>query len=71
MADNNSAGTIGAMIGGALLGFAMTTLLAPQPGQTLRQRLVRKLREHSIILSDNEVDALIARLEADDDDFLA
>lgn len=70
MADNSSSGHIGAMLAGALLGYAMTTLLAPQPGETLRQRLKRKLSEHSIILSDIEVDELIARLEEDDEEFI-
>lgn len=58
------------MIAGALLGYAMTTLLAPQPGETLRERLKRKLSEHSIILSDVEVDELVARLEEDEEDFI-
>ena len=69
MADNNSSGHFGALLAGALLGYAMTTLLAPQPGETLRERLKRKLSEHSIILSDIEVDELVARLEEDEDDF--
>lgn len=70
MADNSSNGHIGAFLAGALLGYAMTTLLAPQPGETLRQRLKRKLSEHSIILSDIEVDELIARLEEDEEEFI-
>lgn len=69
MADNSSTGHIGAFLAGALLGYAMTTLLAPQPGETLRERIKRKLSEHSIILSDIEVDELVARLEEDEDDF--
>lgn len=69
MADNSSTGHIGAFFAGALLGYAMTTLLAPQPGETLRERIKRKLSEHSIILSDIEVDELVARLEEDEDDF--
>lgn len=67
MSDNKSPGTVGAMLAGALLGFCMTTLLAPQPGETLRQRLKRKLSEHSIILSDVEVDEIMAKLEEDDE----
>ncbi len=70
MADNSSTGHFGAMLAGALLGYAMTTLLAPQPGENLRERLKRKLSEHSIILSDLEVDELVARLEEDDEEFL-
>ncbi|MDE6534721.1 MAG: YtxH domain-containing protein [Muribaculaceae bacterium] len=69
MADNSSNGHIGAFIAGALLGYAMTTLLAPQSGETLRERLKRKLSEHSLILSDVEVDELVARLEEDEEDF--
>lgn len=69
MADNSSNGHIGAFIAGALLGYAMTTLLAPQPGETLRERIKRKLSEHSLILSDVEVDELVARLEEDEEDF--
>ncbi|MDE6427351.1 MAG: YtxH domain-containing protein [Muribaculaceae bacterium] len=69
MAVNSSTGHFGAILAGALLGYAMTTLLAPQPGETLRERLKRKLSEHSLILSDIEVDELIARLEEDDEDF--
>lgn len=68
MATNYTSGTIGAMLGGALLGFAMTTLMAPQSGETLREKLKRKLSEHSVILSDIEVDQLIARLEEDDEE---
>lgn len=70
MANENSTGHIGAMLAGALLGYAMSTLLAPQSGETLRDRLKRKLSEHSIILSDIEVDELISRLEEDGEEFL-
>lgn len=70
MANNSSSGTIGAFIGGALLGAVTTLLLAPQTGEELRTRLKRKLGEHSIILSDVEVDELIARLEADDEELV-
>lgn len=68
MATNYTSGTVGAMLGGAILGFAMTLLMAPQPGETLREKLKRKLSEHSVILSDIEVDELIARLEEDDEE---
>ena len=70
MANENSTGHIGAMLAGAILGYAMATLLAPQSGETLRDRLKRKLSEHSIILSDIEVDELICRLEEDGEEFL-
>ena len=70
MTNDNSTGHIGAMLAGAILGYAMSTLLAPQSGETLRDRLKRKLREHSIILSDIEVDELILRLEEDGEEFL-
>lgn len=43
-------------------------MLAPQPGRTLRERLRDKLSQHSVILSDAEVDELISRLEADDEE---
>ena len=69
MADNSSTGHFGALLAGALLGYAMTTLLAPQSGETQRELLKRKLSEHSIILSDIEVAELVARLEEDDEDF--
>ncbi len=70
MTNDNSTGHIGAMLAGALLGYAMSTLLAPQSGETLRDRLKRKLSEHSIILSDIEVDELISRLEEDGEEFI-
>lgn len=58
------------MLGGALLGYLMTTLLAPQSGADLRKRLRQKLSQHSIILTDTEVDELIARLEEDDESII-
>ena len=70
MTNDNSTGHLGAMLAGAILGYAMSTLLAPQSGETLRDRLKRKLSEHSIILSDLEVDELILRLEEDGEEFL-
>ena len=70
MANDNSTGHIGAMLAGAILGYAMATLLAPQSGEALRDRLKRKLSEHSIILSDIEVDELVARLEEDGEEFI-
>lgn len=68
MAANSSSGTMGAFIGGAILGAVAAVLFAPQPGRDLRTRLREKLSEHSVILSDTEVDELIARLEADDEE---
>ncbi|MBE6304605.1 MAG: YtxH domain-containing protein [Bacteroidales bacterium] len=65
---NSTSGTIGAFLGGALLGFTAAVLFAPMKGSDLRQRIKDKLREHSIILSDLEVEELIARLEADDEE---
>lgn len=70
MASNINSGTIGAFLGGALMGFAGAILFAPQRGKDLRQRLKEKLSEHSIILSDLEVEELIARLEEDDEEFV-
>lgn len=71
MANNNSlAGTIGAFIGGALMGFTAAILFAPQRGEDLRRRIKEKLSEHSLILSDSEVDELIARLEEESDDII-
>ncbi len=61
---------MGAFIGGAMVGFAAALLFAPSPGRDLRSRLIDKFSRHSIILSDAEVDELIARLEADDEDFI-
>lgn len=69
MASNNSSsGVFGAFLGGALLGAMGALLLTPVKGADLRTRLKEKLSQHSIILSDVEVDELIARLEIDDDD---
>ena len=65
---NSTSGTIGAFLGGALLGFTAAVLFAPMKGSDLRQRIKDKLREHSISLSDLEVEELIARLEADDEE---
>lgn len=69
MANINS-GTMGAFIGGALMGFAAALLYAPYRGDELRSRLKKKLSEHSIILSDLEVEELIARLEEDDEEIV-
>lgn len=70
MASNSYSGTIGAFLGGAIIGFGAAILFAPQSGTDLRKRLIEKLNRHSIILSDTEVDELIARLEADNEDFI-
>lgn len=70
MASNSNGGTMGAFLGGAIIGFAAAILYAPRPGKDLRSSLTEKLSRHSIILSDSEVDELIARLEADDEDFI-
>lgn len=70
MANTITSGTLGAFIGGALMGFAAAVLYAPQSGKDLRSRIKQKFSEHSIILSDLEVDELIARLEADDEEFV-
>lgn len=68
MASNSTSGIFGAFLGGAALGAAAAVLFAPQPGKSLRERLREKLSQHSVILSDAEVDELIARLEADDEE---
>lgn len=68
MASNSTSGTFGAFLGGAILGAVAAVIFAPQPGKDLRQRLREKLSQHSVILSDSEVDELIARLEADDEE---
>lgn len=70
MASNVTSGTMGAFIGGALMGFAAAVLFAPQRGEDLRRRLKEKLSQHSVILSDAEVEELIARLEADDEEIV-
>lgn len=71
MASNsNSSGTLGAFIGGALLGACGALLLTPVKGTDLRARLKKKLHEHSVILSDIEVDELIARLDEDDEEYV-
>lgn len=71
MSDNNSsAGSVAAFIGGALMGFTAAILFAPMKGSELRQRIKKKLSEHSIILSDSEVDELIAKLEYDDEELV-
>lgn len=68
MANYNSfSGTVGAFIGGALMGFTAAILFAPERGESLRKRIKEKLSQHSVILSDSEVDELIARLEEDDE----
>lgn len=68
--DNNSSGVMGAFIGGALLGALGAVLLTPVKGADLRTRIKEKLSQHSIILSDAEVDDIIARLEEDDEEFV-
>lgn len=68
MNSNSNSGTMGAFIGGAIMGLVAAVLFAPRPGRDLRQMLREKLSQHSVILSDAEVDELIARLEADDEE---
>lgn len=68
--NNNNGGVFGAFLGGALLGALGAVLLTPIKGSDLRTRLKEKLSQHSIILSDVEVDELIARLEEDDEEFV-
>lgn len=68
MASNSTSGIFGAFLGGAIVGAVTAIMLAPQPGRTLRERLRDKLSQHSVILSDAEVDELISRLEADDEE---
>lgn len=70
MTSNSNSGTLGAFIAGALMGIGAAVLFAPQPGRDLRQRIREKLSQHSVILSDAEVDELIARLEADDEEIV-
>ncbi len=70
MTDRNSSGALGAFLGGALLGYVMTTLLAPQSGADLRKRLRQKLSQHSILLTDSEIDEIIARFEEDDESII-
>ncbi|MBP3535074.1 MAG: YtxH domain-containing protein [Muribaculaceae bacterium] len=71
MANNSVlSGTLGAFIGGALMGFTAAVLCAPQRGEILRKRIKEKLSQHSMILSDAEVDELIARLEEDDEEIV-
>lgn len=70
MANNVNAGTMGAFLGGALMGFAAAVLFAPLRGEDLRRRIREKLSEHSVILSDAEVEELIARLEEDDEEII-
>lgn len=68
--DSNSGGLIGAFLGGALMGALGALLLTPVKGSDLRTRIKEKLSQHSIILSDAEVDDIIARLEEDDEEFV-
>jgi len=68
MASNSTSGIFGAFLGGAIIGAITAVLMAPQSGRTLRERLRDKLSQHSVILSDAEVDELISRLEADDEE---
>lgn len=52
------------------MGFTAAVLCAPQRGEILRKRIKEKLSRHSMILSDAEVDELIARLEEDDEEIV-
>lgn len=70
MANNSTTGTMGAFVGGAIMGLAAALLFAPQSGKDLRRRIREKFSQHSVILSDAEVDELIARLEADDEEII-
>jgi len=53
---------ISAFVGGAIAGCAAALLFAPEKGAEVRTRICDILRKHGCIVSDAEVDALVAEL---------
>lgn len=51
-----------AFLGGALVGCAAAVLLAPEKGETVREKICNCIRRKGIKISDAEVDELVAEL---------
>lgn len=54
-----------AFLGGAIVGFGASLLVAPEKGEHLRERICRTLRNKGIKISDEEVDELVAELSGE------
>jgi len=59
---SDSLGLISAFLGGAVVGAAAAILFAPEKGEDLRERICKILRKNGIVCSEQDVDALVARL---------
>lgn len=59
---NDTLGLVSAFLGGALVGAAAAILFAPEKGEDLRERICKILRRNGVVCSEQDVDALVARL---------
>ena len=51
-----------AFLGGALVGAGAALLFAPEKGSDVRARICKLIKRKGIDMSDDEVDALVAKL---------
>ena len=59
---SDSLGLISAFLGGAVVGATAAILFAPEKGEDLRERICKILRKNCVVCSEQDVDALVARL---------
>ena len=59
---SDSLGLISAFLGGAVVGATAAILFAPEKGEDLRERICTILRKNGVVCSEQDVDALVARL---------
>ena len=59
---SDSLGLISAFLGGAVVGATAAILFAPEKGEDLRERICKILRKNGGVCSEQDVDALVARL---------
>lgn len=61
----NTAGIIGAFIGGVALGALLGLLFAPQSGEETRKKIAEALEKRGIKLSEEQLDAFINDLKSE------
>ena len=59
---SDSLGLISAFLVGAVVGATAAILFAPEKGEDLRERICKILRKNGVVCSEQDVDALVARL---------